>query len=61
MDNKQLDCGDCPACGQPLKLEQDATMRTGWACVCDDEECGGAWLAQEWLVTKAETLNLIEA
>jgi len=63
MDNKQLDCGDCPACGQPLKLERDDRMRTGWAVVCDDAECpdgGGAWLAQDWLVTKAQTLNLID-
>jgi hypothetical protein len=64
MDTEQLDCGDCPACFEPLKLERDDRMRTGWARVCNSPACpdgGGAWAAQEWLVAKAQTLNLIDA
>ena len=63
MDTQQqIDCGYCPACKADLKLEADARMRTGYAVVCDDPDCpdgGGAWLAQEWLVRKAQTLNLL--
>lgn len=55
MSTPSLDCGDCPACNEPLKIEPDARMRTCFALVCDNPTCkdgGGSWLAPEILVQK---------
>ncbi len=57
--------GYCPACNSDLKIEPDPRMRTGFAVVCDNQDCrdgGGAWEAsagdvREWQRQNTDVSN----